>query len=116
MSVLSLDGVGGCGVSSAPGTSSLLHVYGDGEGRRTSDVSLYQQQKRVRLSIPCEPQCISPSPSSSNSLTVPGEVVGIGGNGEMLWADPKTRSQVFKRRSAVHGLSPNSGLSIGAVM
>ena len=102
---------------------ALLSVYGDEDGedsiRRTSDVSLYQQQKRVRLSIPCEP-CISSSSvsSSSNNLTVPGEVIGgvRAENGEMLWANPDTRSQIFKRRSAVHGLSPNSGLSIGAVM
>ncbi len=33
-----------------------------------------------------------------------------------LWADPSARSNIFKRRSAVHGLSPNTGLSIGAVM
>lgn len=103
---------------------AMLSVYDNDEeavNRRTSDVSLYQQQKRVRLSIPCEP-CISSS-TTPNSLTVPGEVIGGGGggatipvvgeNGETMWADPRTR---FKRRSAVHGLSPNSGLSIGAVM
>ena len=36
--------------------------------------------------------------------------------GDPIWSDPKKRSQIFKRRSAVHGLSPNTGLSIGAVM
>ena len=67
--------------------------------RRTSDVSLYQQQKRVRLSIPCEP-C---------HLALPeGDAGGP--------PDPSSRANIFKRRSAVHGLSPNTGLSIGAVM
>ncbi len=75
--------------------------------QRHSDVSLYQQQKRVRLSIPCEPHDLS-SPSGGGG--------GVPPPASELWADPSDRSNIFKRRSAVHGLSPNTGLSIGAVM
>lgn len=70
--------------------------------RRTSEISLYQQQRRVRLSIPFEPGHRLSVPSSDNS--------------EVLWSDPNIRDKVFRRRTAVHGLSPNTNLSIGAVM
>ena len=60
-----------------------------------SNVSLYQQQKRVRLSIPCEP--CNPFSEDDNGAS-------------------NSRANLFKRRSAVHGLSPNTGLNIGTVM
>ena len=86
----------------SPAHHDLLHPSAaevdDMSSRRTSDVSLYQQQKRVRLSIPCEP-CHLTVPDNNNEPP-----------------DPSSRANIFKRRSAVHGLSPNTGLSIGAVM
>ena len=66
-----------------------------------------QRQRRQQLSIPCTP----------SNLTVPPS--GCSNDSDLcdrLWSNPETRTQVFKRRSAVHGLSPNTGLSIGAVM
>ncbi len=72
------------------------------EQRQLNDVSPYQQQKRVRLSIPVE--------SDSAALNFRKDSC------DAMWADPEMRSQVFKRRSAVSGLSPNTSISIGAVM
>ena len=86
----------------------------DGEGSNKDHQHYDQDQQRRRreqLSIPCTP----------SHLNVPSSVDTAGCSNDSdicsrLWSNPETRSQVFKRRSAVHGLSPNTGLSIGAVM
>ncbi len=78
----------------------------DSDSSDCSGVSLYQQQKRVRLSLPC-------GESSANVLAVPSAAAG---GADPILADPEMRSHLYKRRSAVHGLSPNTNLSIGAVM
>ena len=61
--------------------------------RRPSEVSLYQQQKRISLTIP---HLNNETENEANT-----------NNG---------RSNIMKRRSAVHGLSPMTGMSIGVVM
>ncbi len=71
-------------------------------------VSLYQQQRRVRLSIPISEQ-------NNDDVDVGGKRSHVPPAAE-LWSDPSARSNIFKRRSAVSGLSPNTGMSIGAVM
>ena len=84
--------------------NNMFSFPNEADSRRTSEVSVYQQQKRVRLSIPVEP-------------------INSGGGGnfrkdslDAMMSDPEVRSQVLKRRSAVSGLSPNTSISIGAVM
>ena len=86
-----------------PISLDMSECSGD-DSRRTSEVSLHQQQMRVRLSIPFD---------SAHRLSVPN---GDDAVQEGIWADPATRASMMRRRTAVGGLSPNTGMSIGAVM
>ncbi len=95
-------------------------------------MSLYQQQRRVTLVIPelkrgklsphtaCLISClrrifITTYYYINYTAAVVGDGSEVAARAENLDA-PLSSNRMLKRRPAVHGLSPNTGLSIGAVM